>query len=231
MTELWRLTASDLAGRIARREISAVEATRSALDRLAAVNPRINAVVQEMPEQALAAAHAVDSAIAAGQAPGPLAGVPVTVKVNADQKGFATTNGLRIQKDVIAEQDNPVVANLRRAGAVIIGRTNTPAFSLRWFTRNSLHGATRNPRDPAITPGGSSGGAAAACAAGIGAVAHGTDIGGSVRYPAYACGIHGLRPTLGRIPAWNPASPERGIGAQMMAVSGPLARSVADLRL
>jgi amidase len=230
-TDLWRLTATALAARIRRREVSATEATRAALDRLAAVNPRINAVVAEMPEQALAAAAAVDAALAQGIDPGPMAGVPVTVKVNIDQKGHATTNGLRIQKDLIAEQDSPVVSNLRRAGAVIIGRTNTPAFSLRWFTRNSLHGHTRNPRDPAITPGGSSGGAASACTAGIGALAHGTDIGGSIRYPAYACGVHGLRPTIGRIPAWNASGPERAIGAQLMAVSGPIGRSIADLRL
>ena len=229
--DLWRLSATDLAARIRRREVSATEATRAALARLDAVNPRINAVVQQMPDQALAAAAAVDAAIARGEDPGPLAGVPVTIKVNVDQKGFATTNGLRIQKDLVAEQDSPIVTSLRRAGAVVIGRTNTPAFSLRWFTRNSLHGATRNPRDPAITPGGSSGGAAAATAAGIGAIGHGTDIGGSIRYPAYACGIHGLRPTIGRIAAWNPSGAERGIGAQLMAVSGPIARTIADLRL
>jgi amidase len=231
MTDLWRLPASELAARIRAREVSATEAARDALARLDAVNPRINAVVDHRPEDVLAQAAAVDAAIARGEDPGPLAGVPVTIKVNADQKGFATTNGLRLQKDLIAAFDNPVVANLRRAGAVILGRTNTPAFSLRWFTRNSLHGHTRNPRDPAITPGGSSGGAAAAVAAGIGAIGHGTDIGGSIRYPAYACGVHGLRPTLGRIPAWNPSSPERHIGAQLMAVSGPIARTIADLRL
>jgi amidase len=124
-----------------------------------------------------------------------------------------------------------VVANLRKAGVVIIGRTNTPAFSLRHFTRNSLHGCTRNPWHRAITPGGSSGGAAAAVAAGIGALAQGTDIGGSIRYPAYACGIHGLRPSLGRVPAVNFSGKDRHIGGQLMAVSGPLARTIADLRL
>lgn len=228
---LWSLNATALASHIRARGISAMEATRAALARLAAVNPRINAVIAEFPEAALAAAAAVDAALAQGIDPGPLAGVPVTVKVNIDQKGHATTNGLRIQQDLVAEQDSPVVANLRRAGAIIIGRTNTPAFSLRWFTRNSLHGHTRNPRDPSITPGGSSGGAAAAVTAGIGAIAHGTDIGGSIRYPAYACGVHGLRPTIGRIAAWNPSGPERAIGAQLMAVSGPIARTIGDLRL
>ncbi|WP_242662349.1 amidase, partial [Teichococcus deserti] len=231
MSELWRLTASEVAAKVAAKAVSARDVAQDALARLAAVNPAINAVVQEMPEQALAAADAVDAAIAKGQPVGPLAGVPVTVKVNVDQVGFATTNGLRLQKDLVATEDNPVVANLKKAGAVIIGRTNTPAFSLRWFTRNSLHGHTKNPRNPALTPGGSSGGAGAAVAAGIGAIGHGTDIGGSIRYPAYACGIHGLRPTLGRIPAWNPSGPERAIGAQLMAVSGPLARSIADIRL
>lgn len=231
MSELWQLTAAELAGILRRGEASAVESTESALDRLARVNPSINAVVQEMPEQAMAAAKEVDAAIARGRDPGPLAGVPVTTKVNVDQAGFPTTNGLRLQRDLVAEQDNPVVANLRKAGAVIVGRTNTPAFSLRWFTRNSLHGHTLNPRNPAITPGGSSGGAAAAVAAGIGAIGQGTDIGGSIRYPAYACGIHGLRPSFGRVPAANFSGPDRHIGAQLMAVAGPMARSVADLRL
>jgi len=231
MTELWRLPATELVPLLKKGEVCAAEITQSALARLADANPSINAVVREMPEEAMAAATDVDARLARGEDPGPLAGVPVTVKENVDQAGHPTTNGLRIQRELMAERDNPVVANLRRAGAVIIGRTNTPAFSLRWFTRNTLHGHTRNPRDPGITPGGSSGGAAAAVAAGIGAIGHGTDIGGSIRYPAYACGIHGLRPSFGRVPAANFTAPDRHIGAQMMAVSGPLARSVADLRL
>ena len=231
MTELWRLPATDLAARVRAKAVSATEVARDALARIDAVNPKINAVIDHRPEEVLADAAAIDAAIARGEDPGPLAGVPVTIKVNADQKGFATTNGLRIQKDLIATQDNPVVANLRKAGAVLLGRTNTPAFSLRWFTRNSLHGHTRNPRDPSITPGGSSGGAAAAVVAGIGAIGQGSDIGGSIRYPAYACGVHGLRPTLGRVPAWNASGAERHIGGQLMAVSGPIARTIADVRL
>ncbi|MBY0336964.1 MAG: amidase family protein [Acetobacteraceae bacterium] len=231
MTELWRWSAVETAQAVAARKVSAREVAASVLARLDAVNPRINAVVQHRPEETLAEAEALDARIARGEDVGPLAGVPVTIKVNADQKGFATTNGLRLQKDLVAEQDSPVVANLRRAGAVVVGRTNTPAFSLRWFCHNSLHGHTKNPRDPAITPGGSSGGAAAACVAGIGSIAHGTDIGGSIRYPAYACGIHGLRPTLGRVAAYNATAPERAAGGQLMAVSGPLARSIADIRL
>ena len=124
-----------------------------------------------------------------------------------------------------------MVTNFRKSGAIIIGRTNTPAFSLRWFTRNQLHGHTLNPHNSSITPGGSSGGAASATAAGIGAIGHGTDIGGSIRYPAYACGLQGLRPTHGRFPAWNASSKDRHIGAQLMAVSGPLTRSILDLEL
>jgi len=179
----------------------------------------------------LAQAGAIDVAIAAKQDLGPLAGVPITVKVNIDQQGFATTNGLKLQRDVIAATNSPVIDNLRKAGAVILGRTNCPAFSYRWFTTNLIHGDTKNPRDPALTPGGSSGGAGAAVAAGIGHIAHGTDIAGSIRYPAYACGVHGLRPTVGRIAAFNAALPERTIGPQISAVSGPLARTMGDLRI
>ena len=229
--EFWRMPGHEIARAVRDGEATAREVTTSALARLAAVNPKINAVVEEFPDEALAEADRVDARRNAGEDPGPLAGVPVTVKVNVDQTGHATTNGVRIQKDLIAAEDSPVVANLRKAGAVIIGRTNTPAFSLRWFCRNSLHGATKNPRDASLTPGGSSGGAGSATAAGIGAIAHGTDIAGSIRYPAYACGVHGLRPTLGRIPAINFSGPDRHIGGQVMAVSGPIARTVEDLAL
>ena len=231
MSELWRLDAFDIAARVAARELSAIEVTEQSLQRMQDVNPAINAVVQPLPEEALAAAQAVDARIAAGEAPGVLAGVPVTIKVNIDQQGCRNTNGIRIQQDHIAEQDSPVVTNLRKAGAIIVGRTNTPAFSMRWFTRNSLHGHTLNPRNTSLTPGGSSGGAASAVAAGICAIGHGTDIAGSIRYPAYACGLHGLRPSLGRVPAVNLSLPDRHIGAQLTAVSGPLARSISDIQL
>jgi amidase len=231
MKEIWQLCAAELAGRIRLGEVSAVEAAQAALDRLAAVNPRINAVVQHRPEEVMARARATDDAIARGESIGPLAGVPVTVKVNIDQAGFATTNGLVQQRDLVASTNSPVVDNLLRAGATVLGRTNTPAFSYRWFTGNRLHGETFNPRKRALTPGGSSGGAAAGIAAGIGHIAHGTDIAGSIRYPAYACGVHGLRPSLGRVAAFNASSPERTIGGQIMAVSGPIARTVKDLRL
>ena len=229
--DLHRLTATALAALIRSRQISAVQATTAALARVDSVNPQINAIVQRMHQTALDAAAAIDTALSAGQDPGPMAGVPITIKVNVDQTGHATTNGLQIQSDLIATDDSPPVANLRRAGAVIIGRSNTPAFSLRWFTRNSLHGATLNPGFPGLTPGGSSGGAAAAVASGMGAIGHGTDIAGSIRYPAYACGIHGLRPGLGCVPAFNATAGDRLIGGQLMATSGPLARSASDLRL
>jgi amidase len=231
MDDLWRLSAKDVAALIASKAVSAKEAATAALARLDAVNPKINAVIDHRPDDVLKQAAAVDAAIAKGEKVGALVGVPVTVKVNIDQEGFATTNGLELQRDAVAKSNNPVIDNLRKEGAVILGRTNCPAFSYRWFTTNLIHGDTRNPRDPSITPGGSSGGAGAAVAAGIGHIAHGTDIAGSIRYPAYACGVHGLRPTVGRVAAFNAALPERPIGPQISAVSGPLARTIGDLRI
>jgi amidase len=231
MQDLWRLSAADLAALVKSKKVSAHEAAASALARLDAVNPKLNAVVDHRPDDVLQQAANVDAAIARGEDVGLLAGVPVTVKVNIDQEGFANTNGLKLQAGTIAKSNSPVIDNFRQAGAVILGRTNCPAFSYRWFTTNLIHGDTKNPRDPGITPGGSSGGAASAVAAGIGHIAHGTDIAGSIRYPAYACGVHGLRPTLGRIAAFNAAVPERTIGPQLEAVSGPLARTIKDLRI
>lgn len=229
--EFWRWPAHAVADAVRSGQIRAVAVAESALARMAAVNPALNAVVDSAPDDTLAAAAAIDRMIADGTDPGQLAGVPVTIKTNVDQAGHATSNGIRLQKDLIAKIDSPVVANLRKAGAVIVGRTNTPAFSLRWFTRNSLFGTTKNPRDFSLTPGGSSGGAASAVASGICAIGHGTDIAGSIRYPAYACGIHGLRPTFGRVPAMNFTAADRHIGAQLMSVSGPIARTIDDLRL
>ena len=232
MTDLWRLTATEVAAQVRAKKLSAREVTQSALARLERANPAINAVVAHDADYSLKQADAVDTKIARGEDPGPLAGVPTTIKCLSDQAGFATTNGLVAQKDLIATTNSPIVDNVLKAGGVIIGRTNTPAFSYRWFTDNKLHGLTRNPRNNAITPGGSSGGAASATAAGIGAIGHGTDIAGSIRYPAYACGIHGLRLSLGRAPNFNATAPaERPIGGQLMAVSGPIARTISDLRI
>src|ERR1700733_10955318 len=213
MKDIWRLPAQELAGLIRSKKVSAREAATSALARLDAVNPAINAVVDHRPDDVLSQAAEVDAAIARGEDVGVLAGVPVTIKANIDQAGFANTNGLKMQADLIAKDNSPVVDNLRKAGAVILGRTNCPAFSYRWFTTNLIHGNTKNPRDPSITPGGSSGGAGAAVAAGIGHI------------------VHGLRTTVGRIAAFNAALPERTIGPQISAVSGPLARTIGDLRI
>ena len=228
---LWRLGACELAALIRQREVSAREAATSVLARIAEVNPRVNALPEVMVEQALATADACDRALAAGLAPGPLHGVPVSIKVNVDTAGHATTDGIVAAKDNIATTDSPLVASLRAAGAVIVGRSNTPAFSLRWFTDNDLHGRTLNPFDAQVTPGGSSGGAAAAVATGMGPIAHGNDYGGSVRYPAWACGVVGLRTTVGRVPSYKASAPNRGPSNQMMSVQGPLTRSVADARL
>lgn len=230
--QLWQLEATDLAQRIKAREVSCVEAVRSSLARLDAVNPQLNAVVDCCADEALDAAALADAALANGEATGPLHGVPVTIKVNVDQRGHATTNGVEAYRSVVATEDSPVVENLQRAGAIVVGRTNTPAFSMRWFTDNAAHGRTLNPHNADVTPGGSSGGAAAAVAAGIGAIAHGNDQGGSIRYPAYACGVYGLRPSFGRVPAFNPSGgSERPMVVQLTSVQGPLARSVRDLRL
>jgi amidase len=232
MNDLWRWPAEALARGIRTRRISSREAVAACLERVRAVNPVLNAVVDRLDDDALRAADEADRAVARGDALGPLHGVPVTVKVNVDMAGRATTNGVVAFEDHVAREDSPVVANMRRAGAVIFGRTNTPAFSFRWFTENDLHGRTLNPWSKAHTPGGSSGGASAAVAAGMGPIAHGNDFAGSVRFPAYCTGVFGLRPSFGRVPAFLPsAAEERQPSAQWMSVQGPLARTVADIRL
>jgi len=231
-SELWQMDAVDQARLIRTGRASAREAVASSLARLEAVNPKINAVVQFMAEEALAAADAADAKRARGEALPPLHGVPVTIKVNVDQVGYATTNGVVAFKDAVAKEDAPVVANLRAAGGIIIGRTNLPAFSMRIFSDNALHGRTLNPLDPTVSAGGSSGGAGASVAVGIGAIAHGNDIGGSVRIPAMYNGVVGLRPSLGRVAAFNPSQQvARPFGSQMMAVQGPHTRTVRDCRV
>ena len=225
------LSARNLANHIARGTLSPVEVTRATLDRVAALNPQINAIVQECGDEAMEAAEALEKRIKAGGRVGKLAGVPVTIKVITDQAGHATTNGTKLAADLVADEDSPFVERMRAEDALIIGRTNTPAFSYRWFTSNVQHGTTLNPRNADLTPGGSSGGAGAATAAGLGHIAHGTDIAGSIRYPAYACGVQGLRPSVGRVPSYNMTGGARPIGPQLMAVSGPLALRVDDLRL
>jgi len=229
---IWQWSAAETARAIAAREVSAQEVTAAALARKAEANPAINAVVVDLSDEAMAAAEAADRTQAAGEPLGPLHGVPVTVKINVDVAGQANSNGVAAQANLIAPSDSPVAANFRKAGAIVIGLTNTPEFSLRAFTDNPLHGQTWNPWDKAITCGGSSGGAAASIAAGIGAIAHGNDIGGSLRWPAACCGVNTIKPTLGRIPAYNESAPaERPPMAQLMSVQGPIARSVADVQL
>ena len=229
---LWRLAAADLARMTRAGEVSAESVVEAAVDRMRAVNPRLNAVVADLGDSAMERARGLDAARARGVATGPLHGVPVTIKVNVDQAGHATTNGLPALKDAIASADAPIVDNLQRAGAVVIGRTNTPEFSFRAETDNPLHGRTINPWGDHVSPGGSSGGAGAAVMAGIGALAHGNDIGGSLRFPAAANGAVTVKPGLGRVPAWNPSQKaERGMLAQAMSVQGMIARTVRDLRL
>ncbi len=230
--QLWRWSAARLAQGIATAQISAREVVQSCLERIEAVNPDLTALVEVRPDEALQTAAEADRLTASGAELGPLHGVPVAIKVNSDQAGYATTNGVAAFKDNIATADSPQVANLRRSGAILLGRSNTPAFSYRWFTDNDIHGRTLNPWDPSRTPGGSSGGAGSAVASGMVPLAHGNDIGGSVRYPAYACGIVGLRPTVGRVAGlYGPPDADPALSVQSMLVQGPLARSVADVRL
>jgi len=229
---IWRWSATRIAAGIRARDISAREALAACIERMQAVNPKLNAVTVDLSEAARTAAEEADRAVARGDALGSLHGVPVTIKENVDQAGCATTNGVVGFRNVIAKSDAPIVANWKRAGAIILGRTNTPAFSFRLDTVNDLRGRTYSPWSKTHTPGGSSGGASSSVAAGITPLAHGNDIAGSVRFPAYACGLAGLRPSFGRVPAFNPTqAAERSMSSQLMSVQGPLARCVADVRL
>src|SRR5580658_6114469 len=204
----------------------------SVVERIRRLNPKLNAIVVDLTSEALAEAAAADRKLPTLAEPGPLFGVPVTIKVNVDQEGQATTNGLPAYANVIAPADAPVARNLRRAGAIIVGRTNTPELSMRATTVNPLHGRTWNPWHPDASPGGSSGGAGAAAAAGFGAIHHGNDIGGSLRFPAFANGVVTIKPTQGRMPAYNPsAAAERWLLSHLTSVQGAIARCVADVRL
>ena len=229
---LWTWSATALARGIAQGDVSSRQAVQASLDRMAQVNPGLNAIVGDMRASALQAADAADAAVARGDRLGPLHGVPVSIKANVDLRGEPNSNGVVAFAGNIAADDSAVVANLRQAGAVLVGQTNTPAFSMRWDTDNALHGRTRNPWSDQHTPGGSSGGASACVAAGMAPIAHGNDFAGSVRYPAYCTGLFGLRPSFGRVPSFNPSSTaERPFHLQLMSVQGPLARCVADIRL
>ena len=214
------------------RTVSAVDVASSCLERIYSVNDALNALVEVSHEEALEAARVADAMVAAGQALGPLHGVPTAIKINTDQAGHATSDGIVAMADAIAPEDSPPTRRLREAGAIFVGRSNSPAFAYRWFADNDLHGRTLNPWDSARTPGGSSGGAASAVASGMVAIGQGNDIGGSIRHPAYACGVAGIRPTVGRV-AGRGGRPHLDVPAsvQLMAVQGPIARTVDDLRL
>jgi len=227
---VWQWTALQTAAAIRSGAISSVEVVEAHLARMRDVNPKLNAVVVDLSEDALKAAKAADKRTKKAE-PGALHGVPITIKENVDYEGRANPNGVAAQMNIIAPSDAPVVRNLKKAGAIVIGLTNTPEFSFRGFTDNPLHGLTLNPWDDNITCGGSSGGAGAAVAAGIGTIAHGNDIGGSLRWPAHCNGIVTIKPTQGRVPAFNEsAAAERPMLAHLMSAQGPLARSVADVR-
>ncbi|MCO5086824.1 MAG: amidase family protein [Methylobacteriaceae bacterium] len=229
---IWQWTAVQTAAAIRNGAISAEEAVKAHVERMHAVNPKLNAVVVDLSAEAIKAARAADRARAKGVDLPPLHGVPITIKENVDYEGRPNPNGVPAQMGLIAPSDSPVVRNLKKAGAIVLGLTNTPEFSFRAFTDNPLHGLTLNPWDEAITCGGSSGGAGAAVAAGIGTIGHGNDIGGSLRWPAHCNGVVTIKPTQGRIPAYNEsATSERPMLAHLMSAQGPLTRSVADARL
>jgi amidase len=230
--ELTHLTALQLAAAVAAREVSAAEVVEAHLARIEAVNPWCNAVVRVLADSARADAAALDADLAAGQRPGPLAGVPLTVKENIDMAGLPTTHGLPSLADAVVPVDAPIVERMRAAGAIPIGRTNMPDMGLRVATESSLHGITRNPWHPQRTAARSSGGEAAALATGMSAVGLGNDIGGSLRNPASACGIASIRPSAGRVPDAGLVPLEDALMAsQLMAVNGPMARTVADVRV
>ncbi|WP_344073698.1 amidase [Streptomyces crystallinus] len=231
---LWRRSAAAQAAAVRRGEVSAVELVESHLERIAEVNPRVNAVTQLLAGRAREAARRTDAGRAEGKVLGPLAGVPFTVKESTPIGGVPTTFGVRRFADLVAADDAPPVARLRAAGAIPIGHSNMPTLILAGMhTRSELFGDTANPWDRARTPGGTSGGDAVAVATGMAALGLGNDSGGSVRIPAQFCGVTALKPTPGRFPAdhrvLGPDDP--GPATQMLVTDGPLARTVADLRL
>jgi aspartyl-tRNA(Asn)/glutamyl-tRNA(Gln) amidotransferase subunit A len=225
LNELNQLDATELAARIAGRKISPVEVIDAALARLEATQPALNAFVAVDAEGARRAARAAEMAVMRGDALGPLHGVPVSIKDLIDVVGLPTRNGSLTMKDNIARADAVAVERLRRAGAIILGKTATPEFGYQLITKSLLHGITRNPWNLALTPGGSSGGAVASVAAGVTPIALGTDGGGSIREPCSLTGLAGIKANFSRVPVW-PASAN-----PMLVHVGPIARSVADAAL
>lgn len=230
-TDLWRMSATELAKAIRSRQASSQEVIEAHLRRIEAVNSSINAVTVVLGEQALEAAKAADRLVVAGGNLPPFHGVPFTIKGNIDLAGTPTTQGLKALAGAYPARDAPVVERLKAAGAIPIGRTNLPNFAVRWHTDSELWGATVNPWDRSRTPGASSGGEAAALATGMSPLGLGNDMLGSLRWPAQCCGISVLKPTLGRIPHATTIQPvDAPISVQLMAVEGPMARCIADLR-
>jgi len=229
--DLWKLSAVDMRKGLDAKDFSAVEVMTSVIGRTHTTNPKLNAIVFDYSDKAIAKAEKADEALARGEHWGPLHGIPVTIKVNVDYEGTPNTNGLPALANNIAPGNSPVVQNLLDAGAIIFGKTNTPELSMRGTTDNPLHGRTKNPWDDRASPGGSSGGASSACAAGMGPIHHGNDIAGSLRIPASACGLATVKSGLGRVPAFNPsAGAERGLLSQLMSVQGAICREVRDVR-
>jgi len=223
MTELWQMSGLALGRAIARREVSAVEVLDAIVARVETVNPQVNAVVTLVPERAREEARAVDARIAAGETGGPLCGVPVSIKDLIETKGVRTTFGSVLRQDFVPEQDAVLVERLRAAGCPMFAKTNAPDHGGKFATDNFVFGATNNPWDLSRSPGGSSGGAAAQVAAGMGPLAVGNDGGGSIRVPASVCGVYGLKPQFGRIPSWP-----RHNGWYTLNNEGPITRTVRD---
>lgn len=229
--EIWRWSAQTAAQSIRDTTVSCVEVTTAALNRFEEVEQISNAF-GEVADDALDRAKEADAALARGEDVGPLHGVPVAFKLNTGIEGRPAPDGVAEYLAAPVDETAPVIKNLLDAGAVEIGRTNVPSFSLRWCTESEHWGRTLNPWDPAVTAGGSSGGAAVAVATGVVPIAHGNDIGGSIRYPAAVCGVVGLRPSRGRVPIWHPAAgPGMPLIFSEFAVEGALTRTVADARL
>lgn len=226
MTQAWQMSARETAQAVNQRRLGAQEVAQSVLQRLEAVNPQLNAVIGHEAAWTLAQAQAVDARVARGESL-PLAGVPVTVKDNIWVKDRRITQGSRVFQNFVAPRDAWAVERLRSLGAVIVGITNCSEFACKGVSNNLVHGITRSPWDVRLTPGGSSGGAVSATAAGIGALALATDAGGSTRRPAAHTGLVGMKPTFGLIPC-GPGFDEPNFG---LSVMGQIGRDVADVAL
>jgi len=229
-TQIWKLGALEIASAIKNKEISCEETMISHLEHIKTVNGKINAISVILQNSALEAARDADRLIASGKTPPPLLGVPFTVKKNIDCEGSATTFAVKILKNARPQADAPHIKNLKNAGAIILGRTNMPDLGMRLHTDNDLYGATLNPWDTSRTPGGSSGGDAAAVATGMTPLGIGNDYGGSLRQPACFCGVTTICPSIGRIPDYMSLLPaEPAVSMQLFMVQGPIARKVSDL--